>query len=263
MNKHLSIKGMATAAMFVVVVSLCSSATFVVGRDAGRLEVAKSAAEGNDELQALRKAFGPARNSYNGEEWIIRDFFGSERGGVFVDVGANHHQRFSNTFYLETQLGWSGIAIEPQTKFAEGYAKYRPQTTFVPLFVSDVSNRQAILYVGENDLVASSSREFTDSFGTGSAPTPATTTTLDDVLTRLRVSRIDFLTMDIELAEPQALAGFSIERYRPRLVCIEAHLPVRQQIIDYFARHGYVLLGKYWRADDENFWFAPLHPESR
>jgi hypothetical protein len=33
---------------------------------------------------------------------------------------------------------------------------------------------------------------------------------------------------------------------------------VRQQILDYFARNRYVLLGQYWRADAHNFWFAPL-----
>lgn len=263
MNTRPSFSGIAMATLYIGLLVLCSGATFVVGRSATRSELAQPAAEDNTELDALRKVFGPSRNSQYAEEWIVRDFFGGERGGVFVDVGANHHQRFSNTFYLETKLGWSGVAIEPQTKFAEGYTRYRPRTTFVPLFVSDVSNREATLYVSENDLVSSSSRTFTESFGSAATPTRATTTTLDDILSRLRVPRIDFLTIDIELAEPQALAGLSLNRFRPRLVCIEAHLPVRQQILDYFARHGYVLLGKYWRADDANFWFAPLQPESR
>ena len=45
------------------------------------------------------------------------------------------------------------------------------------------------------------------------------------------------MSMDIELAEPQALAGFSIGRFNPSLVAVEAHPPVRQQILDYFARN--------------------------
>ena len=65
------------------------------------------------------------------------------------------------------------------------------------------------------------------------------------------------MSMDIELAEPQALAGFSIRRFNPELVAVEAHLPVRQQILEYFARYNYVLVGRYWRADAHNFWFAP------
>jgi FkbM family methyltransferase len=84
------------------------------------------------------------------------------------------------------------------------------------------------------------------------------TTTLDDVLQRAGVERIDFLSMDIELAEPAALRGFSIRRYRPALVSVESHLEVRQQILDYFARNGYVVLGKYLRADGHNLWFTAL-----
>src|SRR5687768_2929547 len=207
MKNRPSFAGIAGATIYVVVLVLCTGAAYIYARDnyraARAAELAEATAkdsaalEETAELDALRKQFGPSRNSYNAEEWIVRDFFRDERDGVFVDVGANDHQRYSNTFYLESVLGWAGIAIEPQRKFAQGYKQHRPRTTFVPLFVSDVSNRDATLYVGENDLVASSSREFTDSFGHGATPTQATTTTLDDVLNRLRVSRIDFLTMDI------------------------------------------------------------------
>ena len=64
--------------------------------------------------------------------------------------------------------------------------------------------------------------------------------------------------MDIELNEPQALKGFSIERFQPGLVVVESHAPVRQQILDYFASHRYVVIGKYLRADSENLWFTPI-----
>jgi FkbM family methyltransferase len=212
----------------------------------------------NEELQLLRATYGPAQNSEHGEEWIIRDFFRDQRGGLFVDVGANHFRRFSNTYYLETRLGWSGIAIEPQTKFAGDYARYRPKTRFIPLFVSDVSDHDARLYVPRwNDLVASGSSEFAQSLGGTTITQLTKTITLDDLLSRAGLGAIDFVTMDIELGEPAALRGFSLEKYRPRLLCIEAHPPVRQQVLEYFAEHGYVLVGKYWRADAHNFWFAP------
>jgi hypothetical protein len=81
--------------------------------------------------------------------------------------------------------------------------------------------------------------------------------TLNDLLARLGVNALDFLTMDIELAEPKALAGFDLARYRPRLVCVEAHPDIRQQLIDYFADRKYLLVGRYLRADPHNLWFAP------
>jgi hypothetical protein len=86
------------------------------------------------------------------------------------------------------------------------------------------------------------------------------TITLNDLLARERVARLDFLSMDIELAEPRALAGFDIGRYRPGLVCIEAHPQVRQQLLDYFHRRHYVLVGKYLGVDAQNLYFMPDSP---
>ena len=64
--------------------------------------------------------------------------------------------------------------------------------------------------------------------------------------------------MDIELHEPAALKGFDIDRFRPSLVCVEALLPVRQQILNYFASHRYVIVGHYVWTDLENLYFAPV-----
>jgi FkbM family methyltransferase len=233
---------------------------YAAGRYRTELRLQPFLSAGSLEVQALASRYGPSRHSRYAEEWIVRDYFQDMRGGVFVDVGANHHQRDSNTYYLETELGWSGLAIEPQDRFAAGYARFRPRTTFVPLFVSDVSNSRAVLYVPRNnDLIASSSKAFVETEGGQDVvPQEANTTTLDDILARSGIARIDFLSMDIELHEPSALRGFSVDRFAPRLVCIEAHPQVRQSILDYFAAHGFVVAGKYLRVDTENLWFEPV-----
>jgi FkbM family methyltransferase len=212
------------------------------------------------ELDPLARRFGPGRNSRYAEEWIVRDFFRDARGGVFVDVGANHYRRDSNTYYLETVLGWSGVAVEPQASFAAGYASHRPRTRFLPVFVSDVSDGKATLYVAaNNDLIASASKSLVErEGGTNIETREAATATLDEILDGHGIKAVDFLSMDIELHEPAALKGFSIDRFRPRLAAVEAHPDVRQQILDYFARHRYVVAGRYLRADTENLWFTPL-----
>ena len=86
-----------------------------------------------------------------------------------------------------------------------------------------------------NDLVASSSRAFTETYGEVT-PTPATTTTLDDVLDRLNIQQIDFLSIDIELAEPQALAGFSNRAdFAPGLLLSRPTRQSGKQLLDYFS----------------------------
>jgi FkbM family methyltransferase len=214
------------------------------------------------EIEYFRAKYGPHHYSEREEEWMIRDFFQDKRGGVFVDVGANHYQRNSKTYYLEANLGWSGLAIEPQEEFADGYAQNRPNTRFLPFFVSDESNRLAELYIAKRStLVASADRDFVRQFKPKDEPDvvrQVPTITLNDLLKSEGIERIDFLSMDIELHEPQALKGFDIGRFRPALVCIEGLLPVRQKLLDYFTRNGYVLLGKYMWVDRENLYFAPL-----
>ena len=213
----------------------------------------------DDELRPLESRFGQARHSRQAEEWMIRDFFSDTRDGVFADVGANHYRRDSNTYFLETQLGWSGVAVEPQVKFAADYAAHRPRTRFIPLFVSDRSNEKTILYVPSNDLIASTSRDFIAGEGGDNVmPVEVNTTTLDDVLTRAGITKLDFLSIDVELHEPEVLRGFSLDRWKPRLVCVESHVEVRQVIVDHFITRGYTIVGKYLRADSENLWFAPL-----
>jgi FkbM family methyltransferase len=238
--------------------SLIAVLGFLLGVNRTEYRLQPFLSRGIAELQELATRYGSARNSRYGEEWIVRDFFQDRRGGVFVDVGANHYRRDSNTYYLETELGWSGLAIEPQTRFAADYRAHRALTTFVPLFVSDVSDREATLYVTSNDLVASFDKGLAEAESNSPAhPVSTRTATLDDILDRHRIEEIDFLSIDVELHEPQALKGFSIERFRPHLVCVEALAPVRQQILDYFASHDYVVIAKYLRVDTENLWFAP------
>ena len=104
-------------------------------------------------------------------------------------------------------------------------------------------------------LVSSAQKTFTQRWGEDVVELSVPTITLNDLLDGQGVTSIDFLSMDIELSEPQALAGFDIHRFRPALVGIEVHLEVRQQILNYFAEHDYVIVGAYLWADTENLYF--------
>jgi FkbM family methyltransferase len=222
-------------------------------------------AEGAIELGPLATRYGSGRVSRNAEEWIVRDFFNDRRDGTFLDVGANDYREDSNTFYLETSLGWRGIAIDAQPEFAAGYAAHRPRTKFVTAFVSDVSDADVEFFVApDHPLTASANRvnaESDDVAGKSrnhpSVRRMVKTTTLNDILAGEGLAHVDFVSMDIELHEPQGLAGFDIDRFSPALLCVEAHPSVRQAILDYFSAHRYAVVGKYLRMDTQNLYFVP------
>lgn len=252
-------RGTVVVALAMLVLGLAAGVGIGWTRWRRPVERAQEAVQSAAEMDVFRQKYGPAHNTEREEEWFIRDFFQDRRGGVFVDVGANHYQNTSKTYYLEKELGWSGIAIEPQREFEEGFVKNRPRTKFLPFFVSDESNETARLYVIRKwPQVSSSHGEFVKKFGKPDEVREVPTITLTDLLQAEGIDRIDFLSIDIELHEPSALKGFDIDRFKPSLVCIEGLLPVRQPIINYFTEHRYALVGKYMWVDQENLYFAPL-----
>ncbi|MEW5901255.1 MAG: FkbM family methyltransferase [Acidobacteriota bacterium] len=202
--------------------------------------------------------YAPKQYSEGNEEVVIRHFFQDRRGGYFLDVGAYHYRDKSNTYYLEKNLGWGGIAVDANGEFEQGYLKHRPQTRFFALFVSDKSDEMADFFIVKDPRHLTKStavRSFIEGREADQIKVP--TIKLDDLLQKLEVKKIDFFNLDIELWEPHALAGFSIGQYQPDLVCIEAHPPVRAQILKYFHDNSYQRLDQYLLFDQRNWYFAP------
>jgi len=205
---------------------------------------------------ALRARYGEALYSQDDEETLIRAFFKDRRNGVFLDVGASDPVKDSTTCYLERHLGWRGLAVDALAEYAPAYQRERPATRFFSYFVGETSGQM-------RDFFVSPKREF--SSGTGEDPRggnyekrQVATIRLDDLLQREKVDHIDFLSLDIEGAEPAALAGFSIARYRPELVCVEIHSPAHARALtEYFTVHAYREIVAYRTMDPVNRYFAP------
>jgi len=202
--------------------------------------------------------YAPKVYSEGNEEVIIRHFFTDRRNGFFLDVGAYHYRDKSNTYYLEKNLGWRGIAVDANAEFGPGYQENRPNTRFFALFVSDRSDDKADFYIVRDPGHLTKSTAVPSFIeGRKSEKKEIPTIRLDDLLAKLGVTKIDFFSLDIELWEPQALAGFDIDTYRPSLVCVEAHPPVRPRLLKYFGDHGYRRLDQYLLFDKRNWYFAP------
>ncbi|MEM1177418.1 MAG: FkbM family methyltransferase [Acidobacteriota bacterium] len=197
--------------------------------------------------------------SQNDEELVIRDFFQDRRGGVFLDVGAGPWKNNSTTLYLEKHLDWTGVSVDALERYRKGYEKNRPGSRFEAYAVTDRSGG-TIPFYALGDL-SSTDPSWKDRFRKVADRTARVIEvpqiTLNDLLDRLEVERIDFLSMDIEGGEEKALAGFDIERFAPELVCIEMKGGVESQALrEYFESHGYDMLTAYRPYDSVNRYFA-------
>lgn len=199
-------------------------------------------------------SYSPKLFSENNEEIIIRHFFKDMKNGFFVDVGSYHYKDKSNTYYLEKYLNWSGIAVDANSEFADGYKKYRPRTKFFSYFVSDKSGEIVTFYIVNDKSKSRSDCSSIKGFHHEMVNVPSIT--LNELLEKSGVKKIDLLTMDIELSEPAALKGFDIKKYRPELVCIEAHKETRDEILKYFENNGYKRLDIYFLYDKRNWYFV-------
>ena len=177
-----------------------------------------------------------------------------------MDVGSAHYRLHSTTYYLEKHLGWSGVAVDALARYQADYEKFRPKTEFFAYLVSDKSDEKEKFYQLDNNLLMSTvAKERAEKFGHGAlTELELPTITLNDLLDRAGVKEIDFLSMDIEDAEPAALAGFDINRFKPELVCIEAHPPIQGRLNAYFEKHNYKKIKKYSALRGGlNWYFTP------
>ena len=226
------------------------------------LAVGLGACDRGEDRGDLLEAGEPPRYSQSNEEVIIRDFFQDERDGFFVDIGCAWPVRNSTTYYLEKHLGWSGIGVDAVAAYGPRWLDKRPNAKFLHYAITNRSGGTIRFFQHDWPGVSSLSEEQASGFGgperLEEVAVPAIT--LDDLLDAQGVDRIDHLTIDIEGAELQALEGFDIERFRPRLVCVEAHTngePGEQALLRYFGEHGYARIDHYLAYELANWYFRP------
>jgi len=203
------------------------------------------------------------RYSLLDEELIIRDFFQDRRGGFFLDVGCAWPIRASNTYYLEEHLDWTGIGVDALEDYAAGWKEKRPDSKFFAFLVTDRSGGSDTFFKSQDIGLSSTDRFRASGKNYGSSMEPekieVPMITLDDLLRREAVEKIDLLSMDIEGHEPKALAGFNIDRFQPDLIVIEGKNPA---VTKYLHEHGYEQIQHYIPFDPINRYFRPRQAAS-
>lgn len=113
---------------------------------------------------------GYATNSYSqeGEDMILRRIFGNQKNGFYVDVGAHHPKRFSNTYYFYKK-GWRGINIDAMPGSMKAFDKIRRRDVNIEKPISD--QKQLLTYFAFNEPALNGfSRELTNERISKSSP---------------------------------------------------------------------------------------------
>jgi FkbM family methyltransferase len=166
--------------------------------------------------------------SQDGEDMVLRRMFEGRRSGFYVDVGAHHPFRFSNTCYFH-RLGWRGINIDPNPDAITAFRRARPSDSNVCVGVADVTSTIAYHIFNEPALNTFDTRLAVERarlpgyrlLETRSVPVRR----LEDLLAEHLPpdGKIDFLSIDVEGMDLSVLRSNDWGRFRPGILLVEAH----------------------------------------
>jgi FkbM family methyltransferase len=187
--------------------------------------------------------------SQSGED--ILSLYALRRFGVnvprYVDIGANHPTRFSNT-YLMYLLGGRGINIEPDPEAAEVIRQARPQDITI--------NAGVALDEGEKEFFIMSTNVANTFIRAEAEELQRRDGNLIKRVVRVPVCNIrqllaergfvpDFLSLDVEGMDLEILESMDWDRCRPKVICVETVDYLTQQkkpeILQFLKEQNYVL----------------------
>jgi FkbM family methyltransferase len=157
--------------------------------------------------------------------------------GVFVEAGAHDGLTQSNTALLEFSRGWCGLLVEPIPELARRCRAHRPGSVVeqVALVAADFPgdhirmtycNRSSIVEGGRGGPAADRDwvercRRLPGQDDLEPYPVVVPARTLSSLLDDHGLSKVDFLSLDLEGYEANALRGLDLERHRPTLMLVE------------------------------------------
>lgn len=179
----------------------------------------------------------------------IRAFLG-EAPGIFVDVGAHEPIAGSQSHHLE-QAGWSGILVEPLPDFARRLRAHRRARVFEVAAGApeDDGQERPFILAGELSTLAPHTVVAPELHATVGR---VLVRTLDSMLAETGIEQVDFISIDVEEAQHAVLRGFSIGRFRPRLMLVEDHF-LSLDAHRLLKASGYKLV----RRSNLNNWYVP------
>ncbi len=164
--------------------------------------------------------------SQEGEDMILKRLFENKQAGFYVDIGAHHPKRFSNTYYFY-QKGWRGINIDAMPGSMKAFQKNRPKDINIE---KPVSNKKQILtyYAFNEPALNGFSKELSEQRNRQenyyiTFTKDIETATLEEILDQFLPQKqiIDFLSIDVEGLDLMVLTSNNFEKYKPKVILIE------------------------------------------
>lgn len=190
-----------------------------------------------------------------GQVDVILEHFNNKRDGFFIEAGAWDGEHLSNTIYLETQLGWKGLLVEPNkavfdilvTKKRNAFAvnsclatnRYAEKVNFD---TADVFGAIEDEKDPENEAKKKWRSKWESSFHHKEIARETKVVQclpLYSLLLALGNPRVDFFSLDIEGAEMPVLRTIPWDKVNIEIILIETNKLNVTELIEFMTDKGY------------------------
>ena len=173
----------------------------------------------------------PHHSEHGQSRWLEENIFNGKVCGTFFEAGALDGKYDSNSLYFEEDRGWTGALAEANPVMAEFVRRNRPNCHFAAAALWDVAGEEisfeqfdilqgwsgAIETYGEDDWRKANCTVATSYRHKILVPT----ITLNQVLIDAGITRLDYLSLDLEGAELRVLSAFDFARFPVDILGVE------------------------------------------
>jgi hypothetical protein len=211
-----------------------------------QIPFAHAAGRAWNEYRWLRRARREQTYAQNGEDRALLELFPAGYRGTYVDLGANHPYRISNTYLLYT-LGWHGVCVDALPMFGPLYQRHRPRDTFLNVGVGTQPGEFYFYEMNCSELSTFSQEIAEELVAKGRATVKAghriqSRSVAEIVKSLTDDGQFDVLSIDIEGLDAEIVKGTDWDFVKPRVVICETSSYEHDwgaEIVELFSRQGY------------------------
>ena len=160
-----------------------------------------------------------------GEDLFIQDYFKNKPKGFYVDIGCYHPLDGNNT-HLLYKNGWSGINFDINYYSVKLFNFLRKRDLNIHSGISRKKSKLTMYYRKEINMLNTLDEKIAKiHFRNGYKKKNIQVNTLNFFISKKfkKLNKIDFINIDVEGYELDALKSLNFSTYKPQLICIEIH----------------------------------------
>jgi FkbM family methyltransferase len=203
----------------------------------------------------LPGGLGRVSFAQEGEDLILERLFEHQATGLYVDVGAHHPVRFSNT-YLLYRRGWRGVNIDAAPGSMAAFERMRPRDVNLEVGVTARAETRELYVFDEpalNTFDAERARSLERPPYKITGVHPVQCAPLAQLLREHAIGEIDLLSIDAEGFDFEVLQTVDWDVARPKVVITE-HFSrdlaevMTSELHGYLSARGYRLTAKTFNS---------------